>query len=55
MEKAGKINAVYQFWFQQYLNKADKFEDSLLPVGLVNSTELFWGFYQHMKRPSEMP
>lgn len=43
-----------QFWYQERPHQADTFEESLVPVGLVDSVETFWAFYQHFKRPSQL-
>lgn len=45
-----RLQTPIQFWYQHQPNK-DNFSESLLPVGLANTVEEFWHFYQHFKRP----
>lgn len=33
----------------------ERFEDSLLPVANISTVEQFWAYYQHFKRPTNLP
>ncbi len=49
-----QISARLKFWYQHFV-KGDTFEDSLKPVAVIESVEEFWRYYQHFKRPTELP
>jgi translation initiation factor 4E len=49
------LPARLQFWYHHLVKGEDSFEDSLKPVAAVGSVEEFWTFYQHFKRPTELP
>jgi translation initiation factor 4E len=58
MEKTGSklvLAARLQFWYQHFVKGEDTFEESLKPVATVASLEDFWAYYQHFKRPTELP
>jgi hypothetical protein len=58
MEKTGSalvLAARLQFWYQHFVKGEDTFEESLKPVAAVGSLEDFWRYYQHFKRPTELP
>lgn len=44
-----------KFWFQHFIKGEDRFEESLHPLAEVATVEQFWHYYQHFKRPSQMP
>ena len=44
-----------KFWYQHFVRGGDNFEDSLLPVAEISPVEDFWSYYQHFKRPTELP
>ena len=50
-----KLTERLQFWYQHYLRGEGEFEDSLKPVAVIENVEQFWAFYQHFKRPTDLP
>lgn len=44
-----------KFWYQHFIKGQGSYEDSLKPVGVIGTVEDFWGYYQHFKKPTELP
>lgn len=44
-----------KFWYQNFVKGGHKFEDSLLPIADIETVEDFWAYYQHFKRPTDLP
>jgi hypothetical protein len=58
MDKKGSalgLATPLQFWYQHFVKGEDTFEESLKPVAVVATLEDFWAYYQHFKRPTELP
>ena len=58
MEKSNQsltLASPLTFWYQQFVKGEDKFEDSLLPVAHIDTVQQFWTYYQHFKRPTNLP
>lgn len=50
-----QLGAKLKFWYQHFVKGESTFEDSLKPVAVISSVEDFWAYYQHFKRPTELP
>ncbi|CAM6005526.1 unnamed protein product [Sphagnum balticum] len=44
-----------KFWYQHFVKGEDSFEESLRPVAVLTTVEDFWAYYQHFKRPTDLP
>lgn len=59
--KKTPLHRPYTFWFSFYKqslkgNKKEfKYEDNINKICTFSSIEDFWGFYQHMIRPEQLP
>ena len=49
----GTLNQAYTLYAQ---NKSDGWDEkNIKPLAHFNTIDQFWGMYQHLKRPNEMP
>jgi translation initiation factor 4E len=58
MEKTSQplpLSCKLTFWYQHFVKGEDSFEDSLHPVANIDTVEQFWAYYQHFKRPTNLP
>lgn len=44
-----------KFWYQHFVRDQGSYEESLKPVAVVKTVEEFWAYYQHFKRPTQLP
>ena len=49
------LHAPLKFWYQHFVRDQGSYEESLKPVAVVRGVEEFWAYYQHFKRPTELP
>jgi hypothetical protein len=49
------LQSKLKFWFQHFVKGEGSFQDSLHPLAVISTVEDFWNFYQHFKRPTELP
>ena len=50
-----KLGRAYTFWLTINAAETHNFEDAIKKIGSFDTVEDFWGIYQHLKRPEDLP
>lgn len=52
-KQALKLNNHLKFWFKYQAPNKEDYKKAVIPIGVIDSVQNFWAFYQHFKRPSQ--